>query len=154
MIRRRANAFPLNTWRNNNVVITSKRRHFDVITSKWRRFDVIATLLLRNVFAGLLDFCVRNPVTGCLTIKSRNQSMEATKPKRTINRYDGVIITYIQMTCWCNLDIIINLIALTVKEMVVHWVWNLSPIRYAQGFVLILFCLGFTISPLWFHFIC
>ena len=32
---------PLNTWRNNNVVITSKRRHFDVITSKWRRFDVI-----------------------------------------------------------------------------------------------------------------
>ena len=43
---------PLNTWRNNNVVITSKRRHFDVITSKWRRFDVIATSLLRNVFAG------------------------------------------------------------------------------------------------------
>ena len=43
---------PLNTWRNTNVVITSKRRHFDVITSKWRRFDVITTLLLRNVFAG------------------------------------------------------------------------------------------------------
>ena len=43
---------PLNTWRNNNVVITSKRRHFDVITSKWRCFDVITTSLLRNVFAG------------------------------------------------------------------------------------------------------
>ena len=41
-----------NTWRNNNVVITSKRRHFDVITSKWRCFDVITTSLLRNVFAG------------------------------------------------------------------------------------------------------
>ena len=45
--------FPLNTWRNNNVVITSKRRHFDVITSKWRRFGVITTSLLRNVSAGL-----------------------------------------------------------------------------------------------------
>ena len=44
---------PLNTWRNDNVVITSKRRYFDVITSKWRRFDVITTLLLRNVFAGM-----------------------------------------------------------------------------------------------------
>ena len=34
---------PLNTWRNNNVVITSKRRHFDVIqmTSFWRNNDVI-----------------------------------------------------------------------------------------------------------------
>ena len=44
---------PLNTWRNNNVVITSKRRHFDVIviTSKWRRFDVITTSLLRHVSA-------------------------------------------------------------------------------------------------------
>ena len=29
---------PRYTWRNSNVVITSKR-HFDVITSKWRRFD-------------------------------------------------------------------------------------------------------------------
>ena len=38
---------PANTLRNNNVVITSKRRHFDVITSKWRRFDVITTLVLR-----------------------------------------------------------------------------------------------------------
>ena len=36
-------AVPLNTWRNNNVVITSKRRHFDVIT----------TSLLRNVSAGV-----------------------------------------------------------------------------------------------------
>ena len=48
---------PLNTWRNNNVVITSKRRHFDVITSKWRRFDVITTSLLRNVSTGL--WCVK-----------------------------------------------------------------------------------------------
>ena len=45
---------PLNTWRNNNVVITSKRRHFDVITPKWRRFDVITTSLLRNVSVGNL----------------------------------------------------------------------------------------------------
>ena len=48
--------FPLNTWRNNNVVITSKRRHFDVITSKWRRCDVITTSLSRDVFAGLGQF--------------------------------------------------------------------------------------------------
>ena len=43
---------PANTFRNNGVVITPKRRHFDVITSKWRRFDVITTLLLRHVFSG------------------------------------------------------------------------------------------------------
>ena len=43
---------PANTLRNNDVVITSKRRHFDVITSKWRRFDVVTTLLLRHVFRG------------------------------------------------------------------------------------------------------
>ena len=43
---------PTDTLRNNDVVITSKRRHFDVITSKWRRFDVITTLLLRHVFSG------------------------------------------------------------------------------------------------------
>ena len=42
-----------NTLRNNDVVITSKRRHFDVITSKWRRFDVITTLLLCHVFRGV-----------------------------------------------------------------------------------------------------
>ena len=40
---------PLNTWRNNNVVITSKRRHFDVITSKWCRLYIITTSLLLNV---------------------------------------------------------------------------------------------------------
>ena len=44
--------YPLNTWCNNNVAITSKRRHFDVITSKWRRFDLMTTSLLRNVSAG------------------------------------------------------------------------------------------------------
>ena len=43
---------PLNTWHNNNVVITPKRRHFDVIVSKCRRFDVITTSLLRNMAAG------------------------------------------------------------------------------------------------------
>ena len=43
---------PANTLRNNDVVITSKRRHFDVITSKWRCFDVITTSLLRHVFGG------------------------------------------------------------------------------------------------------
>ena len=44
---------PLNTWRNDNVVITPKRRHFDVITSKWRRFGVITTSWLCNAFAGI-----------------------------------------------------------------------------------------------------
>ena len=39
---------PANTLRSNNVVIMSKRRHFDVITSKWRRFDVMTTLVLRH----------------------------------------------------------------------------------------------------------
>ena len=43
---------PTDTLRNNDVVITSKQRHFDVITSKWRRFDVIATLSLRQVSSG------------------------------------------------------------------------------------------------------
>ena len=43
---------PADTLRNNDVVITSKRRHFDVITSKWR-CDVITTLLLRQMFGGL-----------------------------------------------------------------------------------------------------
>ena len=39
----------------NNVVIESKRRHFDVITSKWRRFDVITTSLFRNVLVTTND---------------------------------------------------------------------------------------------------
>ena len=39
-------------WRNNNIVITSKQRHFDVITSKWRGFGVITTSLSRYVSAG------------------------------------------------------------------------------------------------------
>ena len=47
------NRFPADTLRNNDVVITSKRRHFDVITSKWRRFDVITTFLLRHISAGI-----------------------------------------------------------------------------------------------------
>ena len=35
---------PADTLRNNDVVITSKRRNFDIITSKWRRYnDVITT---------------------------------------------------------------------------------------------------------------
>ena len=42
---------PLNSWRNNNVVITLKWRHFDVIASKWR-LDAITTSLLHNVSAG------------------------------------------------------------------------------------------------------
>ena len=49
----RSHLIPLNTWRNNDVVITSKRRHFDVITSKWRRCDVITTSLSRDVSAGM-----------------------------------------------------------------------------------------------------
>ena len=46
--------FPADTLSNNDVFISSKRRHFDVTASKWRRFDVITTLLLRQVFSGLL----------------------------------------------------------------------------------------------------
>ena len=41
---------PTEHMRNNDVVITSKRRHF---ASKYRRFDVITTSLLCNVPAGL-----------------------------------------------------------------------------------------------------
>ena len=48
-----AGAVPPIAWRNNNIVITSKRRHFDVNASKWRRFDVITTSLSRNVSAGV-----------------------------------------------------------------------------------------------------
>ena len=51
------NLNPADTLRNNDVVITSKRRHFDVITSKWRRFDVITTLSLRHVLSGKLLAC-------------------------------------------------------------------------------------------------
>ena len=51
------NTTPLNTWRNNNVMITSKRRHFDVITSKWHPFDVIMTSLSPNVSAGICWWC-------------------------------------------------------------------------------------------------
>ena len=45
--------FPPNTWRSNNVVVTSEQRHFNVITSKWC-FDVITASILRDVPAGLL----------------------------------------------------------------------------------------------------
>ena len=44
---------PADILRYNDVVIASKRRHFDVITSKWRRFDVITTLILQHVFSGV-----------------------------------------------------------------------------------------------------
>ena len=45
--------FSIAGYCNNDVVITSKRRHFVVITSKWRRFDVITMLLLHHVFGGM-----------------------------------------------------------------------------------------------------
>ena len=48
---------PAGTVRNNGVVITSKRRHFDVITSKWRLFYVMTTLSLRHVFGGNIRPC-------------------------------------------------------------------------------------------------
>ena len=47
--------YPSYTICNNDVVITTIRRHFDVITSKWRRFDVITMLLLRHVLGGYKD---------------------------------------------------------------------------------------------------
>ena len=43
----------LDTLCNNDVVITSKRRHFDVVITKLRCFDVIMTLLLCRAFGGL-----------------------------------------------------------------------------------------------------
>ena len=43
---------PPDKLRNNDIVNTPKRRHFEVIASKWQRFDVITTLLLRQVFGG------------------------------------------------------------------------------------------------------
>ena len=46
---------PADTLRNNDVVITSRRRHFDVIASKWRRYYVITTLLLRHVVSGKIQ---------------------------------------------------------------------------------------------------
>ena len=55
--------FPANTSRDNDVVITSQRRHFDVITSKWRRFDVITSLLLRHVFSGLISIWTHTRLT-------------------------------------------------------------------------------------------
>ena len=33
--------YPLNTWRSNNAILTSKRRHFDVKMTFWRNNDVI-----------------------------------------------------------------------------------------------------------------
>ena len=41
---------PADTLRNNDIVISSNRRHFDLLTSKWRRFDVLTTLWLHHVF--------------------------------------------------------------------------------------------------------
>ena len=58
---------PANTLRNNDVVITSKRRHFDLIASKWRRFDFITTLLQRHVLDGKGDMPNRN----CQSIRIR-----------------------------------------------------------------------------------
>ena len=55
---------PQHTLRNNDVVITSKRRIFDVITSKWRRFDVITMLLLRHGSVGQYDSRGMVTVTG------------------------------------------------------------------------------------------
>ena len=58
---------PEDTLRNNDIVITSKRRHFDVITSKWRRFDVTTTLSLRHVFSREWSrtlYCHREPHNG------------------------------------------------------------------------------------------
>ena len=43
---------PADPLRNNDIVITSKRRHFGVITPKWRCKHVTTTLLLCHVFDG------------------------------------------------------------------------------------------------------
>ena len=49
---------PLNTWRNDSAVITSKRRHFDVITSRWRRFDLMTTPCCIMCLLGYWALCL------------------------------------------------------------------------------------------------
>ena len=71
-ISRAIGVIPPNTWRNNNVVLTSKRRHFDVITSKWRRFGVITTSLLCNVSAGISQRECTRTRTKPLTVVGTN----------------------------------------------------------------------------------
>ena len=78
IINHQLDSFPPNTWRSNDVVITSKRRHFDVVTSKWRRVDVKMASILRNVCAGLArtwvqlekNMLTKSNATKCLTISS------------------------------------------------------------------------------------
>ena len=43
---------PVDTRRNYNVIMTSKRRRDVVLTSQWRHFDVVKTSLLRHVPVG------------------------------------------------------------------------------------------------------
>ena len=84
---------PADTLRNNDVVITSKRCHFDVIASKWRRFDVMPTLLLRHVFSGNNTSHMSPKVRKLL-----NQERAAVVPKWCIVGYG--ICTWWDMWDW------------------------------------------------------
>ena len=86
-------AFPLNTWRNKNVVITSKRRHFDVITSRWRRFDVITTSLLRDVSAGFPSDPWGSDYNGGMVLK-RNET------SHTMETWISSVGTSVSMRIW------------------------------------------------------
>ena len=56
----RVRVIPLNTCRNDYVVVTTKRRHFDIIMSKWHRFHVTTASLLRNVSSGIIIISSHN----------------------------------------------------------------------------------------------
>ena len=103
---------PLNTLRNNNVVITSKRRYFDVITSKGRRFGVMTTSLLRNVFAGInllwpeqngrrfadsglnAIFIIENAIISIVFLKASSHYLNKCWP-RCITPYDVIMLWWV-----------------------------------------------------------
>ena len=48
-VSKKGGVFPADTLRNNDIIITSKLRHFDVVTSFWRYNDVFITPYARWV---------------------------------------------------------------------------------------------------------
>ena len=71
--------------RNNDVVITSKRRHFDVITSKWRRFDVITTLLHRVFRGNERGEAATQSLPAILTVGQRKNELTLFRSKSQFN---------------------------------------------------------------------
>ena len=82
---------PADTLRNIDVVITSKRRHFDVITSKWRRFDVITTLSLRRVFRGVWPGSSHHQSLRADWLEQLKLSIDTFK---LLNYYERTVIIY------------------------------------------------------------